>query len=421
MAPIDLQPFVRLLEQRIGLDAASIGHDEVGRALRTRLAQRGHGAGIEPVRLREYYQQLREQGDEWDEFVEHVLVPETWFFREPSAFELLAREARGRLVAGRPCRVLSVPCATGEEPYSIAIALDEAGLAPRDMTIDAVDISRRSLERAAAGVYGKRAVRHVGPERLDRSFTPVEGGYRVNERLRARVAFARGNLMDGQLLARRRYDVVFCRNVLIYFTAEARARVLESIASALADDGLLISGHAEGSAVVAPRFVSAGVPRTFAYRKAGPGQRLAAPAPRQPVSGARPTVPPPPRAWAAATGRPVGSTPVRLPAPPAEAAPTLAEIETLADAGDLPRALKTCQRHLASTPGSAQGYYLLGVIQSAMGSRDAAEAALRRAVYLDPGHVAALEQLASERRRAGDLREAAQLTRRAGLVRARQR
>ena len=228
--------------------------------------------------------------------------------------------------------------------------------------------------------------------------------------------------MDGQLLARRRYDVVFCRNVLIYFTAEARARVLESIASALADDGLLISGHAEGSAVVAPRFVSAGVPRTFAYRKAGPGQGPSPPpTPRRPVSGGRPTVPSSPVAGAAVPGRPVAPPFVRLPALPEKAAPTIAEIETLADEGDLPGALQTCQRHLASAPGSAQGYYLLGVIQSAMGSRDAAEAALRRAVYLDPGHVAALEQLASERRRAGDLREAAQLTRRAGLVRARRR
>jgi chemotaxis protein methyltransferase WspC len=235
------------------------------------------------------------------------------------------------------------------------------------------------------------------------------------------VSLERGNLIDEAAIARRGlYDVIFCRNVLIYFTAAARARVLATLDAALADDGWLVTGHAEGSGVVAPTFVSARVPRTFAYRKAGgrgeaigvvpragrrtaPGASTRVVAGRQPSPSAVPTI----RPQAAAAS---GLSPL----------PDLADVERVADAGDLSGAAALCRRYLATRPASAQGYYLLGVIESARGDHDASEAALRRAVYLDPSHEPALRQLASQRRRAGDLREAQQVARRADLVRGRQ-
>ena len=121
------------------------------------------------------------------------------------------------------------------------------------------------------------------------------------------------------------------------------------------------------------------------------------------------------------TIRPARSVAALAGAPPAVAkVPDLSEVERLADAGELPRALDLCRRHINGVPGSSQGYYLLGVIEAALGHDDASDAALRRAIYLDPGHVAALQYLASERRRRGDANEAAQLERRATIVRARQ-
>jgi chemotaxis protein methyltransferase WspC len=313
---------------------------------------------------------------------------------------------------------MSIPCATGEEPYSMAIALSEAGLASRRVRIDAVDISRRALEKAAAALYGARAVRYVGAERLGRSFTTFEGRHLVNGDIRERVSFARGNLVDERLLASRaRYDVIFCRNVLMYFTGDARARVLATLEAALHDDGVLVTGHAEGMTVVAPRFVSARVPGTFAYRKAPPVQVGAKVPPSRVV---RPTKP-----AHATLSRARGGLPRRPAAPPPGAAvtrvPSLDEVQRLADAGRLEPALAACRSHLAGAPGSARGYYLLGLIESARGERAAAEAALRRAIYLDPSHAEAMEYLANERRRAGDASEAAQLTRRAALVRARGR
>jgi chemotaxis protein methyltransferase WspC len=428
--PPDLRPFVRLLEERIGLDAASIGHDEVGRAVRRRtetLAGR-HGPGASPWSLRDYYRHLLDDPEEWDEFVEHVLVPETWFFREPTAFELLTRIVPERLRTAPRCRVLSVPCATGEEPYSMAMALRDAGVVDR-VTIDASDISQRVLKAAAGAVYGSRAVRYVGSERLAKHFIREADGHRLADDIKDLVSFKRGNLVDEQVLAtRRHYDVIFCRNVLIYLTPAARQRVLATLSAALADDGWLVTGHAEVSGVVAPRFVSARVPRTFAYRKA-PADAAASDGAGRHAGGALPrSLDTPkasgPQALPAVRGpgaRAIPAAPVTPPGAGPPRAPSLREIERVADAGDLGRAAALCRAYLAGSPGSSQGYYLLGVVESARGQRDAADAALRRAIYLDPGHVAALQHLANERRRHGDEREAAQLSRRAGLVQARQK
>jgi chemotaxis protein methyltransferase WspC len=380
-------------------------------------------------------------------------MPETWFFREPSAFDLLKRVAAERVAAGRTCRVLSLPCATGEEPYSMAMAFDEAGLAAGAVSIDAFDISRRALDGAARGVYGARAVRYVGGERLARYFTREREAYQLREEVRALVSFGRGNLVDEQVFAARgRYDVIFCRNVLIYFTAAARARVLSSLHSALVDDGWLVTGHAETSGVVAPSFVSARVPRTFAYRKALAGQatgpaRAARSASAEPAAGlrlaspARVAVPPPTGSRLAESplrrgalggararsqaGSPTTRTADRIGGTSASrhapARTDLTAIERLADAGEFERAAGLCRDYLAVHSGSAQAYYLLGVIELARGQREAAEVALRAAIYLDPGHVAALRRLASDRRRQGDAVEAAQLLRRAEVVSSRQR
>ena len=435
MTPDDLRPFVRLLEERIGLDAASIGHDEVGRAVRRRVGATGAAERGRPLDAPAYYRRLLADQDEWDEFVEHVLVPETWFFREPTAFEVLTRVTAERLRTGRPCRVLSLPCATGEEPYSMAIALHEAGLSTGAVSIDALDISRRALDAAAAGVYSGRAVRYVGEERLGRYFAMEENGHRVGAAIKAAVSFGRANLVEDRVLAGRgRYDLIFCRNVLIYFSEAARARVLATLEAALVDDGWLVTGHAEGSGVVAPRFVSARVPRTFAFRKATlPGAARESAAADSGRAVRPPVVTRKAQDWAA-SARPAaaGAARARVTTTPARAkataprretraiVPSLAEIERLADAGDVTRAAESCRAYLAAHPASSHAHYLLGLVESARGARDAADVALRRAIYLDPSNVAALVHLAGERRKAGDTTEATQLMRRADLVRARQ-
>jgi len=231
--------------------------------------------------------------------------------------------------------------------------------------------------------------------------------------------FSTGNLVapDG-LPVKGPYDVVFCRNVLIYFDEPARQRALSTIDGLLGDAGMLVAGHAEAARMVAPRFVSARIPRAFAYVKAPPHEPPSVMPARLSARSLAPTDPrlvrrrrrasldhgagPPRRVWSdAAKGT--------------ADAPTVDRARRLADEGRLDDARAECRAILAVTPGSADGYYLLGLIDSAAGRAAEAEVALRRALYLAPRHEDALRLLALELERRGERGEAARLRRRAAV------
>jgi chemotaxis protein methyltransferase WspC len=402
----DVRPFEALLREAIGLDPDAIGRDEIARAI----ALRGHLTGIE--RPDAYLARVAADEDERLELTELLVVGETWFFREPSAFTVLSRAARSTSARARPLRVLSAPCSTGEEPYSIAIALHQAGRTPADAVIRGADISRRAIERARRGVYAPHALRHLDGAIKAMYFVEGEGEYRVRDDIRRWVTYARVNLVEPDAFAGAAgpYDVIFCRNVLIYLDAAARDRTLSTLATLLARDGLLFTGHAEGSRLVAPRFVPAGIRGAFAFRHAATLEeserhRAASPVGGSPRDASR-------RGIAMADA---GDGPDRTPSSDGgrrTAADALAAVEELADTGRLAEARARCQALLDQQPALAHAHYLLGVIEHGRGRRADAEAAWRRAIYLDPRHEAALGHLAIERERQGDTAEAARLRRR---------
>jgi chemotaxis protein methyltransferase WspC len=370
---------------------------------------------------------------EWEELAVLVLVPETWFFREPTAFDLLAARAALHASSGSPRRfgVLSLPCASGEEAYSAAMALLDVGLPPDRFRVQALDVSRRAIAAARDAVYGARSVRRAGPERLRRFFDEDGDRWRVRDDVRKLVRFSPGNLVDPALLIHAApFDVVFCRNVLIYLSDEAHRQALATLSRLVRSDGVLLTGHAESLRLVEPVFASARVPRTFAWVPSTPGTGEAGPvetgahargrttrAARRPTATSRTIA-------TALDDRPVGSLPasagarVAPPAAPASGPATLlAQATRLADAGDLVQASAVAARLVRTWPGEARGHYLAGVIASGLGRHADAEAALRRAVYLAPEDEQALLHLAFLRARHGDAAEAARLRRRATLAR----
>jgi chemotaxis protein methyltransferase CheR len=171
--------------------------------------------------------------------VEHAVVGETAFWRHPeqlAAFVRLAREAPG------PLRIWSAGCATGEEPYSIAIALLEAGRLGAGDRILATDVSARALAAASAGAFRARALRKLPPA-LARWLEPGDPR-RVRREVRALVSFARHNLAADPV-PHGGFDVVFCRNVLIYFSPETADAALHRLVGALAPGGTLVLGPVE--------------------------------------------------------------------------------------------------------------------------------------------------------------------------------
>ncbi|HTJ92191.1 MAG TPA: protein-glutamate O-methyltransferase CheR [Pararobbsia sp.] len=322
--------FERLLRERIGLDAASIGSASIERAVRERVlaltpaftpspeadaGRRGAASGfagstavpLTQAQRDAYWLHLCESEDEQQHLVEAVVVPETWFFRDREAFVALAKLARERHARwpDRTLRVVSLPCSTGEEPYSIAMALLDAGLPAGTFTIDAFDISARSLAHAARARYGRNAFRGHALEFRDHHFTIDANTWKLRDDVCATVRFARVNLFDPAIRARGPYDFVFCRNVLIYFDKDDQARAVDVLEQLLAHDGTLFVGPSETGALFRHAMQSARIPLAFAFHKtsAPPVDRVASlHALRTPLTGI-----------ASATHAPAAAVPVPRP------------------------------------------------------------------------------------------------------------
>ena len=391
----------RLLSRWIGLDVSTVGPAAVDRAVRARMAAIGETDAAA------YAARAAADEAERDALVEEVVVGESWFFRDPQVFEFVARRAAmlAALPGRAPVRVLSAPCAAGEEPYSVAMALFDAGLAPGQFAIDAIDVSRAALARAMRGRYTANAFRNADLSFRDRWFHATESGAVIDDRVRAQVAFAWGNLLDESFrVGRERYDVIFCRNLLIYLGPEARTRVEQRLDALLEPDGVLVLGAAEPP-IMRGGWIPAGGASVFALRRgieqtaaAGDGER-----PRR-ATPARAAVRP-----ATASG-PRADAPVAKPPPGDRPAPTLADL--LHDAGDLANAgryaeaIALCESGRQSLPPAPELFLLMGMIHQAAGDLDRAEACFHKTLYLDAAHDEALLALALLATQRGDTRMA---------------
>jgi chemotaxis protein methyltransferase WspC len=394
-----------LLKDAMGLHAASIGSASVERAVRVRLAAQG------AVSVEEYWQKLKSSCTELLELIEVVVVPETWFSRDREAFAELTRIAREEWRPSRPAavrRLLSVPCSTGEEPYSMAMALLDADFSPDRFVIDAVDISERSLAHARRGVYGRNSFRGADLAFRDRYFHPADDGHRVSDTVRRSVSFRYGNVLADDFPAGEQgYDAIFCRNLLIYFDQAAQDRTIVRLRRMLTDDGVLFVGPAESSALLNHGLVSAKVPLAFAFRKtAAPAAPKPASAPAAPAAAAAPGSEQP-------TAAQRETVRTAAPPPPSGAADRMEEAFALADRGRLTEAAALCEEQMRVHGPSAAAFYLLGLIASADGRQKAADQLYRKALYLDKNHHDALVHLALLLEQQGDERGAELLRQRA--------
>jgi len=402
-----VEEFSGLLKRRMGLDSGSIGQAAVERAVRHRM----HAAGVDDEQ--DYLMRVQAWPDEMQQLIEAVIVPETWFFRYPESQDAMAALARERLFApgceGRMLRVLSVPCSSGEEPYSIAMALLDAGVPSHRFHVDAIDISVRMVEFAQRAVYGRNSFRGGDLAFRDRHFSEVPDGHQLAARVRGQVRFQPGNLFDPNLLAGAApYDFVFCRNLLIYFDLATQERAVQVLRRFARDDGVLFVGPAETSLLTGRRLPAVPLARSFAFRaKPAPAPAEMPAAARAPLSGQGPIV----HAWTPPR-RPVAQTPVpRLPVPHAAIADTpsappaaatgqaaqtsLREIAALADLGRVRDAMAKCLAHIEIHGASADALHLQGLLLDAEGQSRQAQAAYRKALYLDPNHREALLHLAA--------------------------
>jgi chemotaxis protein methyltransferase CheR len=202
----------------------------------------------------------RQDGEEWQSFINSLTTNLTSFFREAHHFPALAAHVRK---AQQPVTIWCAAASTGEEPYSIAITLIEAlGDRANGARVIATDIDTAVLAKASAGVFTGEQVGRLSPERLRRFFNKGTGSnagkVRIRPEVAAMVKFSRLNLLDPSWSVKEPVDAIFCRNVMIYFDKPTQKKVLERFAPLLKSGGLLFAGHSENASLVNQDFKSLG-------------------------------------------------------------------------------------------------------------------------------------------------------------------
>jgi chemotaxis protein methyltransferase WspC len=399
----------RLLSERLGLSAELLGFVVVERALNIVIGNPGPEDRAQTIA-----HLLQGEGEAWGTLVDEVVVPETWFFRDRKPFQLLASYVTERWLPSNPTgpfKVLCIPCASGEEPYSVAMTVLDAGLEADRIRIDAGDVSERAVAQARQAVYGRSSFREKSGCRGEKYFLPCSEGWRVHEDVTALVRFEKANLLDLSLYRQRApYNAVFCRNALIYFEQPARRTVIASLRDLLDEDGLLFTGHSELMAFLEAGYQQADHPQSFACRKGAP-RRESIFEHGQIATEAAATI--------QQARKPRRSAPGHARKPPsvsqaAALPPGIEEARQLADRGEVGAATAICERLLSEGSQDPDVYFLLGVISESGGKLEAGEELFRKALFLDPHHYQSLVHMSLLCKRHGDINSSRLYRSRAG-------
>lgn len=347
-----------------------------------------------------YVALLDRSGDEVSELIAGIAVPETWLFRYPRSFELLAEFASRRLAEGQASlHLCSIGCATGQEAYCMAMAALHAGWAPERVRVDAIDRNREFLRVAAVGDYGPGSIRTEIPGWAWRYLERADDRIRIDASVASIVRFAQGDAAwPGALAGVAPCDAVFCRNLLIYLNPAARARVLDSICAALAIGGLLFVGHAEQAIRGAAPLRPVALPHVFALERMDIALGNGASVPR--VTPLTATIRPAPRDQRRSS--PIGApkaAPKLVSAPPEE---TIDDAAALADEGRVADAERVVRGIIARGRPSGRAFELLGMIRLVANDVPGARRLFEQAVYLEPNRPVSLLQLAIISERSGD-------------------
>lgn len=424
-----LEQLAALLLERAGLKITPDGYYGLRLALQARMPALGITDATE------YVGRLRQRAGETElrSLIPLVTVGKTEFFRDTRQFLAFERNVlpavieRGKAEL-RPVKLWSAGCATGEEPYSLSMVALEKGATPDTVEVWATDLNPAATESASRAFFPARRLVGVSEERIQRFFMPVEGGYQLVPAVRELIRFEGHNLAAPvwpQVQARS-LDVIFCRNVIIYFDQPTIIGVMERFYESLRPGGWMFLGYSESLFKISTRFEMVEVGGTFAYQRPLSNVRRP-PAPVTTV--ARPPAPPPPPApprsptdvesvlrnrkrQEAARPKPVIPDPLPSVPPPPGKPPTKTPVERLAEVveaiekGDFPKALRTVRRLSDDEPEDLAARLTLGNVHALMGNLDEARDAYQQALSREPLCVEARLYTALAAMQGGQLDEA---------------
>lgn len=369
---------------------------------------------------------------ELDALVGELTIGETYFFRQNEHFELLRTtifpDLLQRNIESRQLRIWSAGCATGAEPYSVAVLLYTefaAQIRGWEVSILGTDINPDFLAQARTGNFSEWTLRDVAPQIKDCCFRRDGKRWILDAQFRRAVTFRYHNLTDDSASPSRDnqpFDLILCRNVMIYFSPERNRAVADQFFRKLADGGWLLVGHAESSIEIFQQFEAVSAPGVTAYRKPSEGGE------RPAGTGAPLWTPWSDRDFQLQSVSLLETTPYSLtatemlapPLPSPSSPHGLEDARMHADRGEWAAAQAICRSLLEADPLSAPAHFTLGLILAHTSSVEAAIAQLRRAVYVDRKFVLAHYYLGTLLQRAGILSEAGKAFRNAfGLLQTR--
>lgn len=240
--------FKKLIEEKYGLTLKTLGREALSRRFHPRVLKHNMTAFAEYL---DYLVTSPAAADEWDAIPSLIMNTESYFFREPEQFGILADLLKQRLSAHAPytVRIISAGCAAGQEPYSLSVLIEKDLVLPAGARVEIIglDVNRAALEKAGFGLYNSYSFRSMPPEGLNGHIRHVGANmYKISKSVAARVTFSHGNILDDEAFnGFRNAQFIFCRNVLIYMSKKAAAKILKNLWDALDDHGYLFVSQTE--------------------------------------------------------------------------------------------------------------------------------------------------------------------------------
>lgn len=383
MKPDDkLLDIAHFLEKISGYNYASVGVIYFKKAIDRRILHTNTQC------ISKYYEVLQASKQEQQFLIDAITVPETWFFRDNKTFDYLTTWAKENVKKLHNIRVLSMPCATGEEVYSIAISLLKGGFSLNQFEITGVDITESYLKKARQAVYTSYSFRN-GNQPDYMYFEKSDWGYRVHDTLKKNTHFIHQNSLSYIKNAHnQQYDLIFCRNLMIYFSSETKKVLMTHVKRVLKDNGVLFVGHAETAIPSIVGFKKIKKDNVYAFLKTLETEKSKPKSkPNNYISSTKPFI---------STAHPNKrrTTPNTFIKPiPKKQHLSFEEAESLANRGFYEKALECCFNILEEQPSNDNVYNLIGEIYMAMGKDDFAMKEFQNCIYLNPTNKQALISL----------------------------
>jgi chemotaxis protein methyltransferase WspC len=406
-----LNKILLIVKNEIGLDSKTIGDATIEKIIQ----QRMHQCKINSYE--KYHSLLNSTSSELYELLEMVVIPETWFFRDIRPFEFIYTKIQKELIKNKSrfFKIMSIPCSTGEEPYSLAMYLISKGIPESSFIIDAVDISKRSLQIAEQGAYGNNSFRgkHYHEFQL-KYFNKEQDNYQIKHNIQQKINFYIFNILQKITEHKYEFDFILCRNLLIYFDVNTKLIAFKQLSQLLNKNGYLFIGHSEFGSVPENTFQNMGFEQAFALIKHN-----------HPAFNSHNLVP-------ANSTLPCEHAETEKHHPPLEQkvnfeslinkikpedkisdSLSLKRIREIANSAELSEAESLCHEHIKQYGENSEALFLLGLIASSQKKTQSAESFFRKCLFLEPKHYESLVHLSLLLQENGDLKNASLFKKRA--------